>query len=271
MRDAWVNQAAGLHLLRERPATRFAAMASHGHRISELQFLCDLCGAWSDFGYCVAVLDATTCETDDNPGLLQLLQSGDTLPQVQSGQTSSWPIVSAALGLEHLRLAPPRHVGGGDSLKHLSTLLENFEIVLIYARAADLVASLPDSGIEPLLPVCARGMPVLSAYHSLKQLLIIGKLQPTIVAVMDESDQTGMVASRSIGKSLQDCVRSFLSLHVDSIAVFSGQGNGHQPDDMHRLALRVLERAAAPCPSRIFSTTVGHVPVENTCEFARSH
>jgi hypothetical protein len=271
MLEACVNQAAGLQALSAQPAPRIVAMASHGDRVSELPVLCNLCAAWSDFGYPVAVLDATMTESDITPGLLQLLELSGHPAEADRGP-AAWPIFPAALGLAHLCRATQEHgSSSGESLSHLGNLFANYEIVLVYASAQDLATYLPDSGIEPLLTVSAKGMSVLSAYQSLKQLLINGRLQPTIVAVMDESNPTNMVASRSMGKSLQDCARAFLSHHVQSLAVLALPDKNQPFDDMHWLALRLLEGAVSLRQSNPSLATTRQKNIVASDGFARSH
>ena len=98
---------------------------------------------------------------------------------------------------------------------------------------------LPDSGVEPLLAVSSTAVSVLSAYQALKQLLIIGRLQPTIVTVMKESGQNGLASGDATRKSLQDCAMSFLGHHVAPLTL------GQAPEDVNRLALRLLENAVS--------------------------
>jgi hypothetical protein len=269
MLEACVNQAAGLLALCEQAAPRIVAMASHGDRVSELPLLCSLCDAWSDLGYPIAVLDATMIESDKNPGLLQLLQRSCDSAAPDRGH-AAWPILPAALGLAQLGRATQQHGSNLWSLNNLGRRFAGFEIILVYANAHDLASCLPDSGIEPLLAVSAKGMSILSAYQSLKQMLINGRLQPTIVAVMDESDRTSMVASQSMGKSLQDCALAFLSHHVHSLAVSAGQVNDPPSEDMRRLALRLLENALSLHVTREFPATRQERDGGNNL-FARSH
>jgi HPt (histidine-containing phosphotransfer) domain-containing protein len=270
MLESGIHPATGLRALSGQTAPRVVALASHGDRSSELPVLCGLCDAWSDFGYLVAVLDATVTESDKHPGLLQLLQPSFDSTVADSGQ-AAWPILPSALGLAHLGRATAQHGSSQSMLARLGSLFENYEIVLIYASAQDLASCLPDSGVEPMLAVSAKGMSVLSAYQSLKQLLIVGRLQPTIVAVMDESDQTSLLASRSMGKSLQDCALSFLSRRVDSLAVLTRQDSAQPSDDMHRLALRVLESAPSLRQHTSQAATARRAQFEPSNGFARSH
>jgi hypothetical protein len=239
MLEAYVNQASGLRVHATSSAPRVVAMASHGDRSSELPLLNDLCTAWTALGYAVVVLDATMAESGSDPGLQQLLESCCHAGQAE-GNHSTWPILPAALGFEQLCLTEPAMSGSKSALQHLGSVFRNYEIVLVYASARSLAAHLPDSGIEPLLAFSPKRMSILSAYQALKQLLLIGRLQPTIVAVMSESERHGLTSGPSMCKSLQDCALNFLGHHVTSRTITRGAEY-----DMNPLALRLLESAVS--------------------------
>jgi hypothetical protein len=239
MLEAYVNQASGLRVHARSSAPRVVVMASHGDRPSELPLLNDLCTAWTALGYAVVVLDATMAESGSDPGLQQLLESSCHARQAD-GNHPIWPILPAALGFEHLCLNEPAMMGGESALQHLGSVFRIYEIVLVYASAKNLAAYLPDSGIEPLLAFSPKRMSILSAYQALKQLLLIGRLQPTIVAVMNESERHGLTSGPSMCKSLQDCAMNFLGRHVTSRTVTRGADY-----DMNPLALRLLESAVS--------------------------
>lgn len=271
MLEACLNQGAGLHALAAQPAPRVVAMASHGDRQSELPLLCSLCTTWTDLGYPVLVLDATMAESDSGPGLQQLMDDPACHTGACGQDQASWPIIPAALGLEQLCLGTPRAGGGKSRLQLLGRLFRNYEIVLVYASAQNLASYLPGSGIAPLLAVSAKRMSVLSAYQSLKQLLLIGRLQPTIVAVMDESDQSSLAAGSSLCKSLQDCAMAFLAHQVTPLPVHIRPKDGQPFGDMHQLALRLLESAFSLLPTIPALTAPDH---QRTCgdnHLARSH
>jgi hypothetical protein len=245
-------------------------MASHGARHSELPLLCNLCTAWTDLGYSVVVLDATTAESDNEPGLQHLMD-----PKGHTGARdhyhTTWPIFPAALGLAQLCQTPHEAEGSRSRLQHLGHLFRNYEIVLVYASAQNLAAYLADSGIEPLLAVSSKGMSLLSAYQSLKQLLIIGRLQPTIVAVMDDSDQNSLASGSSMCKSLQDCAMAFLAHQVAPLPVCVQTMEGQPFDDMHRLALRLLENAPLLGHSTPFLKASSYQHSARANPIARSH
>ncbi len=244
MLETGLHQGAGLQGLASHTAPRLVVMASHGDRASELPLLWDLCAAWTELGYPVVVLDATHSETPLQPGLQQLLD-----PQCRSEELPreavdmAWPIYPAGLGLRQLFNGAPQ-AGYTQPLGQLEQLFQNYDVVLLYAPAAVLAERMPDSGLAPLLAVSATGSSVLTAYQALKSLLINGRLQPTIVSMVDASDQSSKACGQNLNKSLQDCARSFLGCQVNTLCVDMRTGSDPAMRDVNRLALRLLENGA---------------------------
>lgn len=242
MLDTDSHQAAGLAAMAASHAPRIVALASHGDRRSELPLLLQLCATWTALDYPVLVLDAHVRETEQAPGLQQLLLDSDELSHLGQGP-DDWPIVPAALGLTALGTpqASPPAAASAERVRQLSELFQDYELILIYAPAHELARSLPGSGLSPLLPVSASDAALLSAYHALKQMLNMGKLRPTIVTVMDDPALATRVSGHSISRNLQDCARDFLACEVPALTVCP-----EQPEDIQRLALRTLEHALQP-------------------------
>jgi hypothetical protein len=239
MLEMCVNQGAGLRGIATQAAPRVIAMASHGDQQGELPLLWSLCSTLVDFGYPVAVLDATTVESVDNPGLAQLMDDA-YWPGDLSSEALSWSVIPAALGLQRLGVRKPGH---GLPLDPLSGLFQSFGVIVIYARADVLTLVLPDSGIEPLLTVSPAKMSPVTAYQALKQMLLNAKLRPTIASIVHETFSKTSTASNSPVENLQKCAMTFLGYRLDSLVVRAVQPQDRPSDDMHRLALRLLENA----------------------------
>lgn len=239
MLDTCVNQGAGLRSIASQAAPRVIAMASHGNQQGELPLLWSLCSTLVELGYPVAVLDATTTESTENPGLEQLLADvywrGDA-----RDEPLSWSVVPAALGLERLCTQKGQR---GLPLDPLGGLFQNFGVVVIYAGAEVLTQLLPDSGIEPLLTVSPVKMSPVTAYQALKQMLLKAKLRPTMASIVGEPFSNTTMAKPSPIKNLQECAMTFLGYRLDSLAVRALQPGERRSDDMSRLALRLLENA----------------------------
>ncbi len=239
MLEICVNQGAGLRGIAKQAAPRVIAMASHGDQQGELPLLWSLCSTLVDFGYPVAVLDATTVESTNNPGLEQLMNDA-YWPGDLSSEALSWSVIPAALGLKRLGARKP---GSGLPLDQLSGLFQSFGVIVVYARADVLTLVLPDSGIEPLLTVSPAKMSPVTAYQALKQMLLDAKLRPTIASVMHEPVTIGAKLNNSPVENLQKCAMTFLGYRLDSLVIRASQPMDRPSDDMHRLALRLLENA----------------------------
>lgn len=238
MLETCVNQAAGLQSIASQTGPLVIAMASHGKQAGELPLLWSLCSTLVDFGYPVAVLDATSIETANNPGLEQLLDD-DYLRGDESGEPLSWSVIPAARGLQRLCT---QHASMGFPLGPLAGLFESFGVIVIYARADMLTPLLSDSGIEPLLTVSGQTSPV-TAYQALKQMLLNAKLRPTIATIVSESFPSNAMANSSPVSNLQECAMTFLGYQFDILTVRGSQPGDRATDDVNRLALRLLENA----------------------------
>lgn len=239
MLEMCVNQGAGLQRIARQAAPRVMALASHGDQQGELPLLWSLCATLDGFGYPVAVLDATTAESNANPGLAQLLDDDAWCADARQAP-ESWSVIPAALGLQRLCA---RQAGPGLPLAALGGLFDRFGVLLIYARADTLTRLLPDSGIAPLLTVSALKTSALSAYQALKQLLLNARLRPTIAAWTGEPGAGLPLTSPSPINNLQECAMTFLDYRPDALSVRAPQPGHDSCDDMHRLALRLLEQA----------------------------
>lgn len=247
MLEMGVHQGCGLQRMALQAAPRVMALASHGHEHGELPLLWSLCATLDELGYSVAVLDASAAESVANPGLLQLLDDSAWRGDEEDAPWS-WSVIPAALGLERLCVRPS---APGLALAPLGGLLEGFGVIVIYAGAEVLSRLLPDSGVSPLLTVSARKMSAVTAYQALKQMLLNAGLRPTIATWADPSGPESTLACPPPVHKLQECSMNFLDYRPDSLAVRAPQAGHDSSDDMHRLALRLLENAM-PLPRHLY-------------------
>ena len=155
---------------------------------------------------------------------------------------SAWPVIPAAKQLGQLV-----HQASGSrmiDLERLTDALQNYSVLLIYARPEILLPLLAGSGLKPLLAVSAARMSRITAYQALKLLLLNGKLHPTIVAVVPEQNPGSEQQHRDLCKNLQDCAMTFLGYQLDTLTVqFQRPESGSYSNDMHTLALHQIGRA----------------------------
>lgn len=236
------HQAAGLAALAAEKAPRIVALAGHGDHRSELPLLWQLCAAWTALDYPLVVLDGHVRETEQTPGLQQLLTHHEDLAHLDTGQ-QDWPIVPAALGMTALGTPQAGHPAQAsmERASRLAGLFPGHELILLYAPAHEIARCFQGSSLSPLLSLSAQEAAMLSAYHALKQLLSLGKLRPTIVSVMNDANLATRVSGHNLGRNLQECARDFLACEVPALTVCPGQS-----EEMQRLALRTLEHALQP-------------------------
>lgn len=242
MHDVPLNQAVGLLGLAAPLAPQLLAVVSHGDAHSEQPLLWQLSSALSELGYSVSVLDATVCESADNPGLQQLLdyQFGHG---ATGDQGPTWNVLPAALGLQSLCAlgSQPLH-----SLQRLGQAFESHGVIVLYAGVDALVQLLGNTDVRPLLSVSDDKSSLLTSYLALKRLLRKGRLEPTILNMMHDAPQGPGAAG--VAQALRECARNFLAYEVHPIRIDPSQADMQMDADMRRLATRLLEHAMPlPC------------------------
>lgn len=240
MLEICVNQGAGLRpIAMQSRAPRVIAMASHGDQRGELPLLWSLCSTLVELGYSVMVLDDHSVESADNPGLDQLLDDSCWRRDGVS-ESNSWAVMPAALGFRRIAADASTR---GLPLSLLHSVLSNYGVIVIYAPAEVLTRLLPGTGIEPLLTVSPLKMSSVTAYQSLKQMLLNAGLRSTVanIALDGVADAGGRFGSSA--QNLQECAMAFLGYRLDSLTIRAGGVEERIADDIHRLTLRLLENA----------------------------
>lgn len=265
MLDRPANQAAGLLELASPQSPRLMAMVSHGDEQSELPLLWRLCSSLVEFGYAVTVLDATTRETENNPGLEQLLEYA-YWRGTDSLDAPEWTVMPAGMGLQSLAAMPERKE---QSLQHLGRLFQNEGAVILYGKAELLVPLLSDSSLRPLLAVAPMKASLLTSYLALKQLLLKGRLEPTIVNLVREHNAATATRIGTVAASLSDCARNFLGYEVNALNIAATSDEDRPCVGIQRLALRMLE-SAIPLDAAV-PGAMGRTQGNSMAYFAGSH
>lgn len=245
MLDASTNQATGLMALGAPQGPRLMAMVNHGDDAFELALLWRLCSAMVRFGYAVTVLDATTCETQTNPGLEQLLEY-EFWQAHDDPQAPEWSVIPSAYGLQSLSTMQERRA---QSLQHLGQLFAHEGIVIFYGHAQWLAPFLNGSGVKPLLAVTPMKSSLLSSYVALKHLLLNGRLEPTIANL-----EPGLLVKenprvRGAATTLSECAKNFLGFEVNALNIAAPCEDDRPCSDIEHLALRMLEDSVALKPA----------------------
>lgn len=265
MHDHPTNQAAGLLELAMAPSPKLMAMVSHGDEQSELPLLWRLCSSLVDFGYTVTVLDATTCESQANPGLEHLLDYA-YWPSTRSTDIPEWNIIASGMGLQTLCANPEHKV---QSLLHLGHLFQHEGVVILYGKAEWLVPLLSDSTISPLLALAPVKASLLTSYLALKYLLLKGRLHPTVVNLVPEHLPSQGTALGTVGASLSDCARNFLGYEVNALTIAGPCEDDRPCPTMRHLASLMLENAMTLSPD--FPGMSPQIHLDGAVTLARSH
>jgi hypothetical protein len=252
MHELPLNQAVGLLELAAPQSPQLLAVVSHGDARTEQPLLWQLSSALCDLGYGVSVLDGTVSESDNNPGLLQLLD-------YQFGHAAvdhdgpAWNVLPAALGLKSLCTLGARPAA---SLQRLGQAFQSNGVIVLYAGVDVLVRLLGNSELRPLLSVSGEKSSLLTSYLALKRLLRKGRLEPTILNMMVEDGQGKSAAT--VAQALRECAKNFLAYEPHAIRIDPAQTQAQLDAAMRRLATRLLENAmtlqnAAPPGGPVFA------------------
>ncbi|MEO7106669.1 MAG: hypothetical protein ABIZ09_09870, partial [Rhodoferax sp.] len=219
MLDRFTNQGAGLIGLGCQLGPRLVAMVSHGDEQAELPLLWQLCLSLVNFGYSVTVLDATTEESEANPGLKQLLKNAHS-GEDSLRDSSAWTVLASAQGLQSLI----RNVQTQSrSLQQLGPLMPAEGIVVLYCKVDWMTELIGDQFAEPLLAVSPNRKSLLTGYIALKRLLITGKLKPTIVNMDQEPNRLGSAGLPTASAGLGECAKRFLGRELKTLHITDQQ------------------------------------------------
>ncbi|QTN30276.1 hypothetical protein HZ993_11010 [Rhodoferax sp. AJA081-3] len=239
MLDHYANQASGLLGLGCQPGPKLIAMVSHGDEHAELPLLWQLCLSMVQLGYSITVLDGTTAESDTNPGLEQLLDNTHWSDDGASG-IPAWTVMPSAHGLRALCGTPDAHTRG---LHHLRKVVPPEGVLALYCQAEWMTTLLGECQTEPLLAVSSTRASLLSSYAALKRLLITGKLRPTIIHMLQDTNRHASSTTADTLSGLRACAERFLGYECKTLTMREPRHDSQHSAEMQSLALRLLENA----------------------------
>lgn len=233
------HQASGLLTLDIPKNTRFMAMVKHADSKFELPLLWQLSSAMVGLGYTVTVLDATTAESQAQPGLEQLLE--DDFHYLRAHiQTQGWNIIPAATGLQSLATLKEQNTQGLDCL---GQIFQRTGVVLVYAPSDCLISLFSHYRIKPLLAVAPARRYLLSSYGALKHLLLGAGIEPAIVNLVQGGESEAENQSVAMASALSTCAETFLGCEVKISQINVRPDDDASHKDIQHLALRMLEDA----------------------------
>ena len=243
MLDSSADQGASLRRIAPQAGWSVIAMVTRGDTATELPLLWQICAALQGFSLRITVLDATSAETEDNPGLQNLLDHAHWLEEA-APDAPPWHIVPARVGLGRLALQiHPDFPMSPAPLQALSHLFRSCDLVVVYADAQLLATLLPGSQVRPLLAVTPGRASLLGAYQNFKKLLLQARLVPLIASIVTAPFKNAELLAKSTGRALQNCARLHLDCQTDFMTVRSFPQQHARWDDAHQIALRLMASA----------------------------
>lgn len=203
------SQAAGLTDAGSGRPARLLAMVCHGDPYAELPLMWQLCDALAQRQYAVTVLDGTKSETEENPGLAQVLEQG-WYPHRTATQNQPWQVLPSRWGLQTLATLSPQSLATDLQWCQLASA---DSVLLLYATADTLAPWALRTGVHPLLALSSAKTSLMTSYLALKRLWHHGGVAPTVVQRL-EHDMPDVAHAQAVAQSLTDCARHFLQLDI---------------------------------------------------------
>lgn len=235
-----IDQSAGLRQLVVQASARVIAMVANGDAATEMPLLWHLCSALESFGYTVTVLDQTTCESDDNPGLQGLLDI-PYLPERDSDEVLQWMVLPAAMGLQSLQRRRARH--HEPPLQALEPLFGDAGVIVVYANTECLSTLLAGSAVRPLMALSPARRSLVRVYQSLKHLVQWACLHPVVATFASSKAYRPRNVPDQATQNLRECALQHLGYCVDTIAIHASRPGQGRLDDIHKLALNMMDHA----------------------------
>ncbi len=263
MLDIGFHQGASLYSHTPQDELRLLAVTSSQADAYGLETLWQVCLHLQRLGYPVVVLDGTARETENCPGLQDLLTHApwsDSLGPGSRLDTSALAVLPALLGLQSLS-GNPRNLQ--QPLQALEPLFRRYALVVLYAPVTTLASPLlAGTMTAPLLIMTPGKSSVLNSYRQLKHLALHAGLTGT-VACMTRASQTN---HRSQGESALQTLRQCASRHLGQ-QIRTTLIRTESPQDLQRLALQLIENActisapgtATALPSAVAAGVPAHI------------
>lgn len=264
MLDTSFHQGASLHFQTPQDELRLLAVASPQPEELGLETLWQVCLHLQRLGYPVVVLDGTAQESDDAPGLLDLLVHAPWhdggLPGA-SKDTSNLAVLPAAQGLSTLACSRPH---GQQALQALHPIFRRYAVVVVHAPLATLASPLlTGTTTTPLLITQPGKSGVLNSYRQLKHLALHAGLAGTVACVAQRHQR--QQAGNDL-RTLQQCAARHLGQQIRTTTIDPGN-----PQDLQRLALQLLENAGTINPPAAVSALPSLGTASIPTHFVQSH
>jgi hypothetical protein len=130
-----------------------------------------------------------------------------------------------------------------QSLLYLGSLFPQEGAVIVYGKVECLVPLLHDTSVRPLLALAPLKTSLITSYRALKHLLLKGRLEPTVVNLVQSQHVAATAKIGNVAASLSDCARNFLGYEVNALTISAPADHELPCSEIQHLALRLLESA----------------------------
>lgn len=244
MLDASFHQGASLHCHQPQDELRLMVVSSPKGTLKTMEALWQVCRSLQSLGYPVVVLDAMTVESDQAPGLQQMLLHAPWDEYSALGacaDAGALTVVPAALGLLTLVNAAQRKGQPQQTLEPLEPIFRRYSVVVIHAPMELLTTTmLTGCPTMPLLLTRPGQTELVECYRQLKHLTMHAGLTGMVAYMVSSADVAQQEQARENIQALERCVMHHLGQRLRATLVYED----HAPD-LQRLALLLLENAGA--------------------------
>lgn len=236
MFDIGLHQGSSLHFHTPEVELRLATVVSQDGHGPALETLWQMCTHLQQLRYPVVVLDGTAEESDDAPGLQQLLAHapwGESSMPGTGGHSSSLAVLPAAQGLRTLERQ------AAYLPQPLQALFRQYTLVVLYAPVSTLASPLlAGTTTTPLLLMSPGHSGVVESYKQLKHLLVHAGMVGTVACVTPNSISMQRQQASEGLQALRQCAETHLGQHIGTTII-----HADNPQDLQRLALQLLEKS----------------------------
>ena len=267
MLDIGLHQGSSLHCYTPEVELRLATMVSQSGHGPALETLWQMCAHLRQLGYPVIVLDGTADESEDAPGLQQLLGHapwGEGRMPGSGAQASPLAVLPALQGLRTLAF---RGAHLQQPLQPLQALFRQYTLVVLYAPVTTLASPLlAGTTTSPLLIMPPGHSGVVDSYKQLKHLLVHAGMVGTVACVTPQSISAQRQQASEGLQALRQCAEKHLGQHIGTTII-----HADNPQDLQRLALQLLEKADTLSAPAYLSAAAPAPFVSNSGAFLQRH
>jgi hypothetical protein len=233
--DPTRHQAAGLRTVCTPAAVKLMPVSLNRDAAAACDMVWVLSAGLSMLGHGVVVLDATTREHGDRPGLSQHLRGERLDPSsIDDGPY----ILAAQAGIDELLATAPA-MRAPAALERLAGSFAAGTVVLLLAHKEWLSVLFEGSGARPLIPFHVEPTGVIDAYSAVKVLTQAGNMQPILVPIGGEGPEE---LERRVVDVLLETARKHLGQVPDCWALPDSR-HDESPDALSPWVLKIVQSA----------------------------